>query len=67
MAERDGEKETKYTADVICPHCFAEFEDSSEFFCNDAEDADIKCSVCDKDFYAIRHINVDYSTCVRKP
>lgn len=62
----EGWRDTEYTDEVVCPHCFVEHQDSHEFFCGSAEDAEgAQCGSCGGVFHASRHIDVKYST--RKP
>lgn len=46
------------TAEVVCPYCGYEFEDSWEF----EDDGEFDCYGCDKTFLHSRHVSITYST-----
>ena len=53
----DGD--TKYTSNIICPHCGYEDQDSWEMTKDSGE---VNCSRCDKEFFVERDVTVTYST-----
>jgi DNA-directed RNA polymerase subunit RPC12/RpoP len=57
--EMSKEIDTKYTEDIVCPHCGHVHSDSWEIESNSGND---KCSRCDKEFGFERDIEVTYST-----
>lgn len=54
-------RDTKYTDDLICPHCF---ESQSEVWeLNIGEDGkDVFCGACCKEFHAVASISITYTT-----
>jgi alanyl-tRNA synthetase len=59
-----SEIETDYTANVICPFCGYEDNNSWEINfgpCGDGE-TEIICDSCEKNFIASRHVSVNYSS-----
>lgn len=56
-------KDNEYTNEIVCPFCGYEFCDSWEYGSDSNEDLGlIECPECEKEFYAIRHISISYST-----
>lgn len=63
FCKRDGEFETEWQNEAVCPHCGYRHRDSWEFYTQgDCDDIEVGCHSCGKDFSLSRHVSVDYST-----
>lgn len=51
----------EYTANIVCPYCGVEHDDSWEHF-SDSECSGLIVCDCGESFYAIRIVDVTYST-----
>lgn len=58
----EEEIDHEYTDEIICPYCGYEFSDSFEINSGEEDLGLIKCDECGKSFYAIRNIEITYST-----
>ena len=55
--------ETEYNKEIICPHCFeAQSEPQEMLTSGDGDNGYFDCDSCHKRFYAIKHLEVTYST-----
>lgn len=52
----------RYTDNVVCPWCGYIDINSWEFKSDDDDLGLIECGECGKEFYATRHVSVNYST-----
>ena len=63
-----SDPKTSYTDEVGCPHCGYTFKDSYEFFPDGREGSDgIEWGMCEREFNAMRHVSISYSTQKVKP
>ena len=56
--EPNKEIDHKYTDEIVCPHCGAEFSDSFEF----DESGETDCYKCEKPFLYETHVEITYTT-----
>lgn len=54
--------EFNYTRDITCPHCGHVHRDGYEWFTGGNETAEIECHGCEKEFLAVIHHDVKYSS-----
>lgn len=59
--------DTEYQNDAVCPYCGYRHQDTWEFFCDDENlQREVDCQSCGKTFLLVRHVSVEYTTCVLK-
>ena len=52
-----------FTEEIVCPNCGHEFSDSWEY---EDSDSEMYCESCEKEFTYERHVEVTYTSYVRK-